>query len=108
MIHKDDLTFRHGHQEYSVADDGPTSKNAKWKYVNIPHLHRSDLSHVDTEHKNYVQEAAIPLGSETHGAEDVPIYATGPGSQLFRGTREQNYIYHVMKLALEMRGTASP
>ena len=102
MIHKDDLSFRHGYQEFSVEDDGPTSKNSKWKYVNIPHLHRSDLTHVDTEHKNYVQESAVPLGSETHGAEDVPIYATGPGSQLFRGTREQNYIYHVMRLALDL------
>jgi alkaline phosphatase len=102
MMNKKDLTFSHGHQQFSVADDGPKTKNDDWKYVNIAHTHRPDLHNVDTSHPNYVQESAVPLGSETHGAEDVPIYATGPGAFLFRGTREQNYIYHAMKLALEL------
>ncbi len=102
MVHKKDMEFRHGGQEFSVADDGPRSKNDDWKYVNLPEIHRPDLHHVDTEHPNYVQEATVPLGSETHGAEDVPIYATGPGAFLIRGTREQNYIFHVMKAALEL------
>jgi alkaline phosphatase len=49
--------------------------------------------------KNYLQEASCPLGSETHGGEDVPIFARGPQAHLFRGVREQNYIFHVMKYA---------
>lgn len=52
--------------------------------------------------KNYLQEASCPLGSETHGGEDVPIFARGPQAHLFRGVREQNYIFHVMKHALTM------
>lgn len=51
--------------------------------------------------KNYLQEAAIPLGGETHGGEDVAIFARGPQAHLFRGVREQNYIFHVMKHAFE-------
>ncbi|GGK10401.1 alkaline phosphatase [Luteimonas terricola] len=57
---------------------------------------RPDLSDVDTTHPDYMQEAMVPLGSETHGGEDVGIWARGPGSQAFRGTLEQNAIYHVI------------
>ena len=38
----------------------------------------------------------MPLGSETHGGDDVGIWARGPGSTAFRGTLEQNVIYHVI------------
>lgn len=61
---------------------------------------RPDLSAVDTENPNYMQEATVPMGSETHAGEDVAIYADGPGAYLVRGTLEQNTIYHVMADAL--------
>jgi alkaline phosphatase len=57
---------------------------------------RPDLSAVDTTHPDYMQEAMVPLDSETHGGEDVGIWARGPGSAAFRGTLEQNVIYHVI------------
>jgi len=34
--------------------------------------------------------------SETHGGEDVPLYAAGPWSELARGVIEQNVIFHIM------------
>ena len=55
---------------------------------------RPDLSHVDTEHPDYLQESLVPLKSESHGGEDVGVWAHGPGSQAIRGTFEQNAIYH--------------
>ena len=61
---------------------------------------RPDLRHVDTTAPGYVQEATVPLSSETHGGEDVTIYGQGPGAYLLRGTLEQNAIYHVMVEAL--------
>lgn len=64
---------------------------------------RPDLSHVDTTHPNYLQEATVPLVTETHAGEDVAIYADGPGAHLLRGTLEQNEIYHLMADALGMR-----
>ncbi len=57
---------------------------------------RPDLTNVDTANANFLQEAAVPLSSETHAAEDVAIYARGPGAQAFQGTVEQNVIFHVM------------
>jgi alkaline phosphatase len=51
-------------------------------------------------HPAYLQEAAVPLGSETHAGEDVAIYAIGPGSELVRGTVKNSFIFQVMKTAL--------
>lgn len=50
---------------------------------------------------DYLQEVTIPLGSETHAAEDVAIFAGGPKAHLFHGIVEQNVIYHVMAEALD-------
>ena len=36
---------------------------------------------------------------ETHGGEDVAIYARGPMAHLIHGVKEQNYIAHVMAYA---------
>jgi len=57
---------------------------------------RPDLTHVDTEHRDYMQEALVPMKSESHGGEDVGIWARGPGSRAVRGTMEQNTIYHMI------------
>lgn len=71
---------------------------------------RMDLTNIDTEGQGFHQEAMIPLGSETHAAEDVTIYASGPGASLFQGTVEQNVIFHVMNKAgrLSKRSKLSP
>jgi alkaline phosphatase len=61
---------------------------------------RPDLTDVDTSDPDFLQEAAVPLYYETHGGEDVAVYATGPGSDLFHGVQEQHYIYHAMVEAL--------
>lgn len=50
---------------------------------------------------DYVQQSMLPKSSETHSPVDVAIYAEGPWAHLFDGTVEQNYIYHVMRHALE-------
>ena len=64
-----------------------------------------DLSITDTMHPNFLQEATVPLGSETHAAEEVAIYAKGPRAYLFQGTQEQSYIYQVMAKALGITPT---
>ncbi len=61
-----------------------------------PAVGRPDLSEVDTSHPDFMQEALVPLTSETHGGDDVGIWARGPGSEAFRGTLEQHVIHHVI------------
>lgn len=46
-----------------------------------------------------VYPAAIPLGSETHGGEDVEIFASGPMSHIFTGVHDQSYIPYAMGYA---------
>ena len=60
---------------------------------------RQNLTGVDTRDVDYMQQSAVPLKNETHGGEDVPIYASGPMAHLFHGVHEQNYIAHVMAYA---------
>lgn len=61
-----------------------------------PSTGRPDLTQVNTEAPDYLQESMFPLKSETHGGDDVGIWATGPGSAAFHGTIEQNVIYHLI------------
>jgi alkaline phosphatase len=63
---------------------------------------RPDLSRVDTTDPNYLQEAEIPLLAETHGGEDVAIFAAGPNAYLIRGSMEENWIFYVMADAMRL------
>lgn len=60
---------------------------------------RANVSAVDYNDDEYMQQAAVPLDAETHGGEDVAIYAKGPMAHLIHGVKEQNYIAHVMAYA---------
>ena len=55
---------------------------------------RLDTAH--TREADYLQEAAVPLKDETHGGEDVGIWASGPGARAFHGEFEQNAIFHLI------------
>ncbi|MEA1879650.1 MAG: alkaline phosphatase [Campylobacterota bacterium] len=72
--------------------------DADKRYEVDVHMHgRVDLSKVDTTKAGFHQEVTVPLSSETHGGEDVGIYAKGPGAHLLSGVLEQNVIFHVME-----------
>lgn len=63
---------------------------------------RPNLTHDQVTDPNYKQEAGIPMISETHGGEDVAIFATGVNAHLIRGSMEQNWIFYVMADALRL------
>ena len=46
------------------------------------------------------QQSLVPTGIETHGGEDVALFATGPGADRARGVIEQNLIYSIIRKAL--------
>ncbi|MEN7343251.1 MAG: alkaline phosphatase [Pseudomonadota bacterium] len=60
---------------------------------------RLALEDVDTTDGDYHQESLVPAWGETHGGEDVGLYAKGPWAHLFGGTHEQSFIYYVMRHA---------
>lgn len=62
---------------------------------------RPDLDRVDTEAPAYMQEAVVPLGSETHSGDDVVVFARGPGAAAVRGSLEQNVLFHLLAQAVE-------
>lgn len=41
----------------------------------------------------------MPLSSETHGGEDVAVFARGPQAHLMHDVQEQNLVAHVMAFA---------
>jgi len=71
-------TFLHAGKQYEAATGRP------------------DLRNVDTEQPDYLQEVVVPLANETHGGDDVGVWARGPGSEAVRGSLEQNAIFHLM------------
>ena len=64
---------------------------------------RPDLTEEQVINPDYKQEAAVPLNDETHGGEDVAIFATGAGAYLVQGVMEENWIFYVMKDALRLK-----
>jgi len=86
--------------ENEMASDGKGKPYTTLSYANGPGhrdaWRRPNLRNIDTEDPEYLQEATIPMRSETHAGEDVPIFAGGARSALFHGVQEQNYIYHAM------------
>jgi alkaline phosphatase len=60
---------------------------------------RPDLTDVDTTDIDFKQQSLLPMASETHGGEDVAVFAWGPYAHAFHGVVEQNLIFHVMAKA---------
>ncbi|XP_033764063.1 alkaline phosphatase-like [Pecten maximus] len=60
---------------------------------------RTDPRTFDTTTNDYMFPSAVPLGQDTHGADDVAVYARGPMAHLIHGVHEQNYVAHVMAYA---------
>jgi len=75
-------------------------------YKATAHAGRASLNGVDTTQPGFFQEALVPLESETHSGEDVPIYATGPGAHLITGSNEQTIIFHAINYAGDLLAKA--
>jgi alkaline phosphatase len=61
-----------------------------------PSSGRAPLAQVDTTDPDYLQEATLPAASETHGGDDVGVWADGPGASAVHGSIEQNEIFHLL------------
>jgi len=61
---------------------------------------RPNVTNEEAMDPDYLQQALIPMSSETHSGADVAVYAHGPWAHLIGGTIEQNVIFHVMHHAM--------
>ncbi len=64
---------------------------------------RPDLTQEQVTNPDYKQEATVPLADETHGGEDVAVFADGAGAYLVHGSMEENWIFFVMKEAMRLK-----
>lgn len=80
-----------------LADDGlPYSVlsygNGMGFYNTYSKQGRHNLAKSDFKQAEYRFMSTVPLHSETHGAEDVAVFAAGPGAHYFTGNYEQSNI----------------
>lgn len=62
--------------------------------------HRKDLKELDDiGKKNFQFPSLVPMKYESHGGDDVAVFARGPWAHLFTGVIEQNNIPHFMGFA---------
>ncbi|MBC9245192.1 alkaline phosphatase [Paracoccus sp. 11-3] len=87
---------------YTVAGylNGPGSVMHQEEGANDYTGTRPDLTQEQATDIDYLQQALVPMTSESHSGEDVAVMANGPWSHLFRGVIEQNLIFHVMHRAV--------
>lgn len=75
-------------------------------YANGPNVREADsppLTDNIVQSEDYLQQTTVHLEYETHAGEDVPLYATGPGSHRVRGVIEQNEIAGIIDAALGIK-----
>lgn len=71
-------------------------------YANGPALGKNQ-PRLTPDDKNFQQDKLYPTAGESHGGEDVALFAAGPRANLVGGVLEQNVVFHIMAEALGWR-----
>ncbi|XP_063825791.1 membrane-bound alkaline phosphatase-like isoform X1 [Ostrinia nubilalis] len=79
----------------SYANGKADSIGADGKRVDVT-LHQQFMN----RDLGYSYPSLVPLDSETHGGEDVAVFAAGPWQHLFTASYEQNLLPHMMAYAM--------
>lgn len=58
------------------------------------------LTDEEAQDPDFQQQAAVPMGSETHSGEDIAAYAVGPWAHLVDGVMEQHTLHYVLTHSL--------
>ncbi|KAM7304590.1 alkaline phosphatase, tissue-nonspecific isozyme-like, partial [Ixodes scapularis] len=80
---------------------GPNLAYTTLSYANGPKgaQELKNLTEEETTSVDFVQPATFFRRSETHGGEDVAVYAEGPWAHLFSGVHDQTFIPYVLSFA---------
>jgi len=81
-----------GFKKLRVKDN---SNSSDWEAI----TRAGDLQQGETATHSFIFPGAVPTKKETHGGDDVGIWAVGPWAHLFHGVHEQTFVGHVMSLA---------
>ncbi|MCB1024593.1 MAG: alkaline phosphatase [Acidobacteria bacterium] len=88
----------------------PTLDKNKMPYTTLGYANgpgavaeRKVLTDQEVTDPNYLQESLVPKSDETHGGEDVAIFADGVNAWMFRGSMEENWIFYVMADAFRLK-----
>jgi len=90
---------------HSLAMDNMTyttlsyANGPKAGYQNDSSCHRINVTSEDFNNINFRYPSLVFLDAETHGGDDVMVFARGPWAHLFTGNFEQNYIPIAMAYA---------
>ena len=94
-----------------LAEDKPKYDKNQLPYTTLGYANgtgalgvpRPRLTEEQVTNPDYKQEALVPLANETHGGEDVAIFADGADSYLIHGSMEENWIFYVMRDAFRLK-----
>lgn len=94
---------------YELADDGKPFTTLGYHNGINPRLPDDpSITQAQALDPDYNQQSAMSMEFETHGGEDVAIYAIGPQAHLVGGVLEQNVIFHIMTYALGWQAETHP
>ncbi len=86
---------------YALDDRGQPMTTLS--YANGPFVARGLSRTLPPNDPNYLAIKTYGTSGESHGGEDVALFAEGPRADLVRGVMEQNLIFHIMAEALGWR-----
>ena len=97
LVHSFDEETRERLETHEIADDGrPYTTLA---YANGP-TPRDEVDFSKAGTPDFLHPSGFAKESETHSGEDVPLYATGAGSDLFGGVMDQPEVGKAIHAAL--------
>lgn len=91
-----------GKGDFSREDEMPlftlsyANGMSHWQHVDAVEGGRRNPLGMDYHNKWFVQPATVPLEDETHGGDDVAVFAAGPYAQLFTGEWVVDSVVHVL------------
>jgi len=84
-------------EDYNLDENGKPYTTLG--YQNGPNIRKRSsktLTDDTVQSPDYKQQTAVNLASETHGGDDVALFAYGPGADRFKGVMEQDEIGQIL------------
>lgn len=99
--HSDELALASDGKPYTIVGYGNGAGSVLVEQADGSYFGtRPVVSQEDAQDPDYLQQALLPMSSESHSGVDVALWAKGPWAHLFGGTMDQEMIFHIMQHAV--------